>query len=203
MYNKDYQFGPASTRKLTQQEFMERTTAIHGPNRYVYHNDYAGMGSILRYTCTQCNNTHETKADHHIGRDPSAQNGCPHCNKTRGGYGKVTPKTFINRPELANKPATFYIVKMSHKETNETYFKYGVTTQNLPNRFMNLRFLSKCNIEIITTVNGKYIDMFKLETNFGERVDHIKPTDPYLGSNECFMNTEGEINTILNFCMDL
>lgn len=164
-----------------KKQIGQRAIEIHG-DAYTYTNIPDSSQGAFEYVCNACQCIHKQNVHNHI----AAKQGCPRCCKPTGGLGRVVPLTFLEKPQLADKPATFYIVKMKPRDGGEHFYKYGVTTIQLSTRLANVMFHSQCDTEVVFKEKGRYIDMFFLEAQFGLKTAAYKSTHKWLGSGETF-----------------
>lgn len=181
-HNIKYNRSCPHCRKIKyQKSIMEKAIKIHG-DKYDYIEIPKDSYDFFKYLCKNCGETHTQFVQNHI----ASGQGCPRCCKPTGGYGRVVPLTFLEKPQLADKPATFYIVKMKPRDGGEHYFKFGCTTIQLSTRLANVKFHAQCDTEVVYSEKGRYLDMFFLEAQFGLKTAAYKSTHKWLGSGETF-----------------
>jgi len=125
------------------------------------------------------------------------KNGCCQCAKenTKGGHGGLNLVTAERKKdEWENKPAYVYHIKLNSE--NESFYKVGITTQDLQKRFGNL---TPYTYEVLNYVTTNLYEAVKLERSVLELTKDCKylPSVKFDGYTECFSTTVPEINDIL------
>jgi len=125
------------------------------------------------------------------------KHGCCKCAKenTKGGHGGLNLVTAERKKdEWENKPAYVYHIKLDSE--NESFYKVGITTQDLQKRFGNL---TPYTYEVLNYVTTNLYEAVKLERSVLELTKNCKylPSVKFDGYTECFSTTVPEIDNIL------
>lgn len=123
--------------------------------------------------------------------------GCWGCftENIKGGHGGLNLNTAeIKKNEWENKEAFVYHIKI--ESDVESFYKIGITTQNLKKRFRNLK---PYNYEVLNYVTTNLYEAVKIER---ECLDFIKdysyiPSVKFDGYTECFSHTAPEVENLL------
>lgn len=131
-------------RTYTTEEFIERAKVIHG-DRYDYSNSiYVGHQSNIEIICKKHGSFFQQPSNHlHI----SAPTGCPICFSDLGGL--FGARNF-NTEEEKNAPALLYVCRL-FSETEE-FFKVGITTKSVQQRFSSIPYQFEVIYEFETTL---------------------------------------------------
>jgi len=133
-------------------------------------------------------------------QDPSNHakgHGCWECCKSeiKGGHGGLNLVTAERKKEeWENKPAYVYHIRLDSE--NESFYKVGITTQDLQKRFGNL---TPYTYEVLNYVTTNLYEAVKLERSVLELTKDCKylPAVRFDGYTECFSSTVPEIDNIL------
>lgn len=119
----------ALNRVLTTDEFIHTTTQIHN-NFYDYSLvKYISAHAKVKIICPE-HGVFEQTPDRHI-----RSGGCFYCAH-ENHVGKYNMKLFERNPELKNKDALLYFVKIFNE--HETFWKVGITVSTVDKRFQAL-----------------------------------------------------------------
>jgi hypothetical protein len=101
--------------------------------------------------------------------------------------GSYFNKYFKRHPENKNKPSTLYFVQFTDNTTKFSFYKLGVTTQNIEQRFAAPQY-SKFTITLIWKSDGPLIVTCGLERHLKRifSVVRTKASYKFHGSTECF-----------------
>jgi hypothetical protein len=122
--------------------------------------------------------------------------GCCQCAKenTKGGHGGLNVVTAERKKdEWENKPAYVYHIKLESE--NESFYKVGITTQDLQKRFRNLY---PYTYEVLSYIPTNLYEAVKLEKDIlkSAKKSNYQPAVKFDGYTECF-TTEIDINIFL------
>lgn len=189
---------PHSTKKLTNEQFIERIKVIH-PNITPLEEYTGTWKKSMRILCNECGN--ETVKS--VSALLHAKQGCKICARSKGGIGILNNNSIYKR-DMKKKTAKFYIAELTNRDTGVIITKIGVTTQTLPQRYMNIRFLSNSTIRTLYSKEGDLTDLVELERYLRIMYDHKQHQfiNKWMGSGECFDFSDGDIKDIIEICND-
>lgn len=174
--------------KKTATMCIEEARAVHG-DKYDYSLVvYKNIHTKIIIVCPKHGEFRQTPASHIKG-----MNGCPGCGDESciGGYGE---KRFLNSPELKDKPATLYVVRLSND--TEQFIKIGITRKKVAHRLASIQGYRAHEIHTIT---GTSYNLFKLEQATKKHFTQHKycPDIKFPGHTECL--TESALDRILAY----
>ena len=173
---------PVSIQTCTEKEklFKYKANLKHN-NFYEYPKfKYINGKQKIKIKCKLHGNYEQTIEAHLFG------NGCRHC----GSVG-FTKESWLKR--LKNKEAIFYILKFYND--NEEFIKIGITTKNVPKRYLQMNEYQYDVIKIIKGVSSNIYDIEKIILQKYKPNKYI-PKIKFDGHTECFhLNT---LNNIIN-----
>ena len=114
--------------------------------------------------------------------------GCPLCGFEKTSIMRYTPTTFKNNPALKGKDGTIYYLKFTCKSTNLVFYKIGITTQTLADRFSKY-YHDKYDIIVVDTLNTNIYDAYLLEQhikNLYVKKKYVVEDKKFMGRTECF-----------------
>ena len=163
--------------------FVKRARAIHG-RKYRY-GKYAGAAKKMRITCSVHGVFKQSPASHLQGH------GCPGCANDRkkllakGGY---STEFFLLHPEMAQRPATLYLVEFA--KPGESFLKIGITRTSVQSRLKS--GYRKYSWRILASKALPLYEAFQLEqkllTEF--KAFQVFPRqDNFVGKTECLLRS--------------
>lgn len=162
---------------LNIQYVKEKLREIN-PNISIIDNAYINSRTKLNCKCNICG--HEWRT---IWSSLKRCN-CPSCSllNLEGGYNKTLAER--NKTKWIEKPAIVYTVKFV--ESNEIFYKIGITTTNIKSRLCVLPYK---NYTIISKINTNLYDAIFLEQQLHilNKEHSYIPTRYFCGYTECFL----------------
>lgn len=161
------EIGEASTKKLTQDEFIKRSKEKHD-NKYDYSKvEYVNTTTPVKIICPVHGEFEQIPKSHLIGK------GCDKC----GGSGKSNTSEFVEKAKKINPDYDYSKVRY---ETSRTPVKIKCPIhgwfEQTPNRFLNGALCQKCGIEKRTASHRydseKFIELAK--KIHGDKYDYTK-----------------------------
>lgn len=159
--------------------FTKRGREIHG-DKYDYSKvEYHRYHDKVEIVCPDHGSFFQTAGSHIHNKS-----GCPTCSYKdyEGGYGR---KRFDNHPELKNRDALLYVIRV-FKE-GECFIKIGITQKTVYDRF-NINNRLPYDYEELYTERGKLYDLFVKEQHVKKQFKRHKhvPSTKFNGHSECF-----------------
>lgn len=105
--------------------------------------------------------------------------GCPKCAELRRKFGR---RGFIDLCETNNSIAKLYLIKCHNSE--ECFYKIGITQQDLKNRFYNIPYEVDIIMELSGTPNIIWDTELFLHTLYS--ANRYTPSIDFKGKNECY-----------------
>ena len=169
----------------TKEDFIKKAEMVHGGWDYS-RAIYSGSHTHMAMVCPEGHKVRQTPTKHLTG-------GCRVCSDLNSqGF---LNKTILDRdPELSQKPATFYHIQLTHKDSEETFQKVGIST-NPKERFS--AYGPYKVTKTLSIVTGVLEDMLDLEQlTLGEikesKLRYI-PKEKFGGYTECFRSLINEL----------
>ncbi len=170
-----------NSKKLTQEEFIERSNKIHN-DQYNYSKvNYINTTIKVIIICKIHGEFLQTPS-HHMYNNT----GCKKCNKL-----KLKPKScgvYNKSSVLQNKNKNFilYLIKLSNMEEN--FYKIGITTGKLNSRLSQIKKESTYITEIITFKEMILYNAFTMEQEIIQDYASFRyrPKIKFGGHRECF-----------------
>jgi hypothetical protein len=180
------------SRRLTQEEFLERSMAVH-KDQYDYQLvEYETNKTHVSIVCP-IHGIFDQRPDHHL----SGQ-GCPMCSREKrlGGY---TEELFRIKPEIRELPGLIYFIKF--ESDSETFYKVGITSRSVEERFKKKGDIAHYTIEVIKTKSMTLYEAYQLEQQLLTNFSHFKymPQKWFSGWTECVMLDDAGVRTLASF----
>lgn len=171
--------------------FVDKSNKKHG-NKYSYtKTKYKNNRHKVIITCPEHGDFVQTPAYHLSG------NGCQSCAKElMSGW---TRTIFIKRANIINGgKATLYLIKCWN--TDEVFYKIGITATSIDNRFRNSREMSY-NLKVVKVVSGEAAEIYNMESKMHRlnKENHYTPKLSFGGSVlECFTDINQDTLLLLD-----
>jgi hypothetical protein len=180
------------SRKLTQEQFIERSRAVH-KDQYDYQLvEYITNKDHISIVCP-IHGIFDQRPDHHL-----AGQGCPMCSREKrlGGY---TEELFRIKPEIKELPGLIYFIKF--ESDCETFYKIGITSRSVEERFKKKGDIAHYTIEVIATKAMTLYEAYQLEQQLLTDNSHLKymPQKWFSGWTECLSLDDLELHWIKSF----
>lgn len=180
-----------SRDRLTRDTFLARSASVHG-DKYDYTNSIVtNSDTKVEILCTSHGPFYQKPHKHFSGR------GCPSCWEDRAGWR-------LNEEQLL-EDYCLYLIEIRNVESNNTFYKVGITKYDLEYRFKYLK-LDGFEYTTISIYRGLGKDCQKLEDDvlgmlkeMGEYrcVDDLKGTRTS-GWTECFKQKPNLLRGVCN-----
>lgn len=109
-----------------------------------------------------------------------------------GGYSEAF---FAKNPEQRNKPALLYFIRMVHRNTRESFFKIGITVQELKTRFRLPPYDHTTVITANTTLYTAWQNERAILDQFS-KFKYLASYEGFSGRTECLQLSNSEQNKI-------
>lgn len=178
--------------KLTQQQFIERSTSKHA-NQYDYQLvEYENNKKHVSIVCP-IHGIFDQRPDHHMRGI-----GCPTCSREKrlGGY---TEELFRVKPEIKDLPGVLYFIKF--ESDSESFYKIGITSRSVEERFSKKGDIAHYTIEVVSTKSMTLYEAYQLEQQLLTEFSPYKymPQKWFSGWTECLALDELEVYVIESF----
>ena len=182
----------ANENKPIKNDFIERAKALELPIDYSKVN-YVNMITDVTLKCMVCSHEWNCRPTYHL----SYQTGCIMCAR-KNGVGWTLDS--FKRLCTDNK-ATIYLLKMYNDERNETFYKIGITSNTVKQRYSDKTKLKDYEYTILYQATTSVDIIWDKESTIKRYIKTEKllynPIIKFGGStNECFQIND--ITTILN-----
>ncbi|UNK04734.2 GIY-YIG nuclease family protein [Psychrobacter raelei] len=161
------------------KHFIERAKEVHADSNYDYSNtEYKGAHELVEIICKKHGSFYQTPNQH------LKPYGCPKCGiKKASGWKR---SDFISRCDRNNDgKGTLYVIHC--QKDNESFYKIGVTAQDIRRRFRNSREMPY-TWEVIFEVEGAGDFIYDIEYRLHSLVKGYRynPKIQFRGYTECF-----------------
>ena len=154
------------------------------PNIHINTN-FSSMSEEIIFICKEHGEFIKT-----VGNLLQSTHGCNKCAEKYtikpGGIGGFTEGFFEKNPKEADRDAILYMIKFNKKDGNEQFYKVGITTRDIRDRFAY--DLKSYDIDILETYKGKLLDIFRKEQeihNTNKEFSYV-PNEKIVGYTECY-----------------
>lgn len=172
---------------ISFDEFISRAKAKHGDLFLYKPETYSGINAKLSIFCKEHGWYEQRGIDHINGH------GCRKCGRNANGFAR---SNFVNISKSRDNTAMLYVLKIF--SDNELFFKIGITTRTVRERFWS--GMANYQYEILHEVFGDAGYIYDLETQIHRllRDFHYTPGFKFGGSvYECFSKIPKEVEKLL------
>jgi hypothetical protein len=140
--------------------------------------------SIVNIECTVCGLYNTVYVNDHINEECG-------CNSLLCRNAKSREKTIENlrnQPLKGNEEWQLYLIKFTHKITNDWFYKVGKTKNKIKVRFSGKRYNNSYNIEECKIIKCTHLQAAEQEDDFIKRYGDYQytPKEKFEGWTECF-----------------
>jgi hypothetical protein len=164
-------------RRKEHEEFVHDAQKKHGMTYDYSKTDYINAYTKIKIICA-IHGLFEITPTKHLSRG----DGCPECGfLKRKGIGGISESRLKKDPALSTVDAWIYIAHMDN--SNESFYKFGITTNKYPeNRYS---FFNAYNCTIERAVSISLCEAKILESELKRSLEEYRPKIKFSGYTEC------------------
>lgn len=167
----------AIKRTLPFDEFVSRAKERHGDVYFYYNDHYIKSSSGIKVWCPVHGDFFTTVYGH-----LSSITGCTKCSRENHPGAYLESK--VKRGDYDGNYATLYLIELENDETEERFYKIGVSARdNINERFK--RF-NEYKWKLLKYIKGPMSDIITVEHNIKESIEPYVPLIKFGGYTECF-----------------
>ena len=166
-----------STSKLSKEEIIQKIQAVHG-DKILFDEMFQPDGTKPKATMVCPIHGHFSQRPN----DTCDGHGCPKCGRDNA-FGHYSEEFFSNNPHKKDNYGKLYLVQI--EDGGEIFYKIGITTKSLSERFNNLPY----QYIIIFEKSATLYTAFRSEQQLLNELSSLRyiPSKKFSGWTECFL----------------